>query len=120
MVNNFESSGAMKVSLALRLTKELQAIVTDDHSTLRSHLRNVRFLANPSHRIKVMLHPVFKLVIKNKDLTKRKTLDVLRLKKYIRCYFVQNRKKSLMDFMIGTPAVKHLFNSYTWCETSWC
>ena len=50
VVNHFESSGAMESTLVLKLTKEifedskhgvfLKEIVTDDDSTLRSHLRN--------------------------------------------------------------------------------
>lgn len=35
------------------------------------------FLADPSHRIKVMLKPYFKMVTKPKDLSKWKSVDAL-------------------------------------------
>ena len=54
------------------------SIVSDDDSTMRAHLRNIKdggklldhipppiFLADPSHRIKVMSAPVFKMAQKS-------------------------------------------------------
>ena len=143
-VNHFGSSGAMESSLALKLTNEiyeqsrgtvhLGSIVTDDDSTLRSQLQNQvnggklidqipqpKFLADPSHRIKVMIAPIFKLVSNTKDPSKCKNLDALRLKKYIGCYIAQSRLKPLNEFVVGALApVEHLFNSHTWCDASWC
>jgi hypothetical protein len=144
VVNHFGSSGAMESTLALKLTKQifedskhrvyLEEIVTDDDSTLRSHLQNEhkggklpdmipqpKFLADPSHRIKVMISPIFKLVTKTKDPSKCKNLDALRLKKYTGCYFSQSRNKPLKEFISSALApVEHLFNSHTWCDPSWC
>ena len=110
-MNHTGSSGAMEASLALDLITELfdkwkgriyvQKLVSEDDSTMRSLLqhKNVHdkgqlpaaipppiFLCDPSHRIKVMAKPIFKLVRKCKDPTKCKTIDALRIKKYIGCF----------------------------------
>ena len=80
----------MEAKLALDLLKEIYVvmnekvrvgeIVTDDDSTLRAYCRNVCnggklpdnipqpvFLADPGHRVKVMVAPVFKLVKSNNN-----------------------------------------------------
>ena len=88
-VNHTRSSGSMEVSLALDLTADLfnktngriylEKIVSDDDSTMRSLLKHNTlhdkgklllnipqplFLADPSHCIKVISKPIFKIVTK--------------------------------------------------------
>ena len=101
---NFDgSSGAMEAAVALELCIQLhdgdyevflEKIVSDDNSTMRAHFRHesngsklpdhipeTEFLADPSHRIKVMAKPLFKLAkIESKNPDKCKKIDVLRLK----------------------------------------
>ena len=68
-------------------------IVSDNDSTLRKHCSSVskggklkeevcepKFLADPSHRTKVTVKPVFNLVTKTKKLDEVKMIDALRLK----------------------------------------
>ena len=107
---NFEgSSGAMEAAVALELCIQLhdgdyevfvEKIVSNDDSTMRAHLCHdgkllpridaPTFLADPSHRIKVMAQPLFKLAKgESKDPEKCKKIDALRLKKYIGCWIVK-------------------------------
>ena len=85
MVNHDGSLGSMESSICRNLLEEINAftkgrvsigtLVTDDDSTLRSHCRTLEnggkllkgvpgplFLADPSHRIKVMTKGIFTLV----------------------------------------------------------
>ena len=107
-INHEGSSGSMEAKPALSLTTELfdkskarlylNEIVSDDDSTMRALLkhqsnndkgrlpRNIPqpdFLADPSHKIKVMSQPFFNIVTKTKDPNKCKMIDALRMKKYI-------------------------------------
>ena len=74
-------------------------LVTDDDSTIRSRCKNLKdggivrddvptpvFLADPSHRVKVMGKAIYKLVGKTKKKDEVKTIDALRLKKYFSLY----------------------------------
>ena len=79
------------------------------------------FLADPSHRIKVMAKPFFKMVVKSKDPTKAKTIDALRIKKYIGCFVYKNRHLPLVEFVQKSRApIEHLFNCHEWCDSEWC
>ena len=107
-VNHNGSSGSMEAIVALDLTTDvhtnskgkvfIEALVSDDDSTMRMLLKHKdnhpkgklscmipqpTFLADPSHRIKVMAKPFFKMVTKTKDPRKCKTIDALRIKKYL-------------------------------------
>ena len=104
-INHEGSSGSMEAKLALSLTEflfdetqgcvYLNEIVSDDDSTMRLLLQHETsndkdklppyipepdFLADPSHRIKVMAKPFFKMVTKTKDPNKCKMIDALRIK----------------------------------------
>ena len=104
-VNCHGSSGAMESEVALNLTHSVfresdgrvfvKHIVSDDDSSMRAHLQHQssckkgkldedvpepNFFADPSHRIKVMSAPIFKMVTKIKDATKCKQVDVLPIK----------------------------------------
>ena len=136
----------MEAALALDLVKEMHSksngfvhvsqIVSDDDSTMRSLIKHEtnhekgklpilvpqpNFLADPSHRIKVMSKPFFKMVCKTKDPSKCKTIDALRIKKYLGCYIYKNRHLSLDVFVKNSRApVEHLFNCHEWCDSEWC
>ena len=53
---------------------------------LRDAIPEPFFSAEPSHRIKVMAKPIFKMVTTTKDPTKCKKIDSLRVKKIHRMY----------------------------------
>ena len=102
-INWERASGAMEAAVALEICIDLydgdyaifiKKIVSDDDSTLRSHLVHEEqggklplripppeFLADPSHRIKVMSGPIFSLAkSEGKNPAKCKKIDTLRIK----------------------------------------
>ena len=77
----------------------VKEIITDNDSTMRSHLKNIMnggklpdtiiqpiFLADPSHQIKVMCKPVFAMISKTKDPDKCKSVNATRIKRYTSYY----------------------------------
>ena len=144
LVNWDGSSGAMEAGLAFNLILKIdkmfeglvyvKEIVTDDDSTMRAHLKNTTkggklpdsiiqpiFLADPSHRIKVMCKPIFGMVTGTKDPDKCKIVDATRIKRYASYYIRQNRSNPLAEFVKNAKApIEHLFNDHTWCNATWC
>ena len=112
----------------------IEYLVSDDDSSLRSHLRHAEnggklaanvpelsFLADPSHRIKTMCSPIYKMITNTKDPSKCKKIDFFRVKKYTSCYIYQNRNKPLDDFVKCARApIEHLFNLHEWYNPEWC
>ena len=108
--------------------------MTDDDSTMRAHCANKKnggklnddipepqFLADPSHRVKVMAKPLFAMATKTKDPQKLKMIDAMRMKKYIGCYITQNRQGNLQEFVSNAVApAEHLFDDHSFCDSSWC
>ena len=109
-------------------------IVSDDDTTLRSvcssssnggklsdEVEEPDFLADPAHRTKVMVKPVFALVKKTRKQDEVKKVDALRLKKYISCYINQYRNGDFNYFVKNAMApVEHLFDNHEFCDKSWC
>ena len=88
----------MEAGVALEMVKKLfkdnegrlfiAYIISDDDSSMRSHLRHIddggklppnvpqpTFLADPSHRIKTMYSPIYKMITDTKDPNKCKKID---------------------------------------------
>ena len=107
-----------------------KVLVSDDDSTMRSHLQHSEnggkldnsipqpdFLADPSHRIKVMAAPFFKLVKDTKNPHECKKIDAMRVKKYIGCYIYKNRNLPLDEFVRRARApIEHLLDCHEWCR----
>ena len=81
-------------------------LVSDDDTTLRANCAKTKnggkltneieqphFLADPSHRIKVMTKPIFAMVTNNKDHSKLKMIDALRIKKIYRMLHIAKSKQ---------------------------
>jgi len=67
-----------------------------------------------------MSKPFFKMVSKTKDPTKCKTIDALRIKKYLGCYIYKSRNLPLDVFVKNSKApIEHLFNCHEWCDSEW-
>ena len=117
-MNHSGSSGSMECSLALILTQKIYnsthkkasigEIVTDDDTTMRSnikytggkaklpvHIPELRFLADPTHRIKVMVRNIFAKAVKSKNAQKIKTIDALRIKNTHRFTFIKIETETL-------------------------
>ena len=144
MVNYEGSSGAMESKLAVRMIHDtwnksgkkvtIGTIVADDDSTLKANTKNKNngglvsdeieipnFLADPSHRIKCIIRSVYKLVKKNKDPNSIKTIDAMRLKKYLSCYIRQCRTEDFETFFANRyAALEHLFDNHVHCNGAWC
>ena len=109
-------------------------MVTDDDSTMRAVLSHhdkkgklsndvpaPRFLADPGHRVKVMVKGIFAKVSKTKAINKIKNIDAMRIKKYTSCYIIQNREGDFKKFVANALApIEHLFNEHTYCDAEWC
>ena len=80
MVTNFSNESGGRLFI--------EYLVSDDDSSLRSHLRHAEnggklaanvpelsFLADPSHRIKTMCSPIYKMITDTKDPSKCKKID---------------------------------------------
>ena len=87
-------------------------MVTDDESTLQSHCRKVKsgehlndnipqpvFLADPTHRIKVICKPIFRMVSDTKDPGRCKNIDALRIIRYTSYCVFENRTTPLNKFV---------------------
>ena len=99
----------------------LQHRSNHDKGLLPSHIPQPVFLADPSHRIKVMSKPFFKMVTTTKDPNLCKMIDALRIKKYLGCFIYKNRHLPLSDFVKKAHApIEHLFNCHEWCDSEWC
>ena len=86
-------------------------LITDDDGTLRSHCSLLEhegklkegvpeptFLADPSHRVKVMLKPIFAMVTSTKNPDEVKHVEALRLRKYTSCYITRHRIDNFTSF----------------------
>jgi hypothetical protein len=144
MVNYEGSSGAMESKLAVKMIHDtwnksakkvtIGTIIADDDSTLKANTKNKKngglvndevetpnFLADPSHRIKCIIRSVYKLVKKNKDPNSIKTIDAMRLKKYLSCYIRQCRTDDFDTFFANRyAALEHLFDNHVHCNGTWC
>ena len=145
-INATGSSGAMESEVALRLTTALHekwggrvficGIVSEDDSTMRAYLQHTdnnakgkldvtipepTFMADPSHRIKVMSAPIFAMVTKVLDPNKCEMIDAMRVKKYVVCCILKNNHLPLDQFHQKMRApLEHLFNNHEWCDGDWC
>ena len=80
------------------------------------------FLADPSHRVKVVAKHIFSIVNKSRDLrcgcTKE---DALRIKKYWVYMIKKNKEKTIEEFSESSKVpLEHMFNSHANCNSEWC
>ena len=145
-INWSGSSGAMEASLAQDLIRGIfensggrvfvEYVVSDDDSTMRAYCKAAEnggklpqgipeptFYADPSHRIKCMAKPIYKMVTSPpvKDPGRCKNIDACRVKKYTSCCIAKNRMLPIDEFCSKAKApIEHLFNCHTWCDAEWC
>ena len=144
---NYEgSSKAMESDAALSMVKKLhtdsqgkvyvRALVTDDDASLRAIVAHPttrgkgrlpttipapEFLADPSHRTRVVARAIFALAALNQDISECKKLDALRFKRYFGYMLRQARHLELEDMSIKFKAViEHLFDNHIYCDAQWC
>ena len=141
------SSKAMEADAALQLYKSLydnsqgtialQSIVADDDSSMRAKLRHKSrthkagalpdnipeptWLADPSHRCKVVAKQIFKLAAQDRSTTECTNVDAFRIKKYYGYAVKMNRNKTLGELRQAVlNIVEHLFGDHNGCDPQWC
>ena len=145
--NYCASSKAMEADAALTLyldlfessdgTIALDYIVADDDCSMRAKLRHhtsahktgslpdnipePSWLADPSHRCKVAVKPIFALASLGNQQSECTNVDVLRIKKYWGYMIKMYRNTSLDEIRhAAKQIVEHLFNNHDGCDPSWC
>ena len=128
-INHSGYSGSMEAIVALDLTTEIHTnfkgkvyvreLVSDDDSIMISLLKHKTnhpkgklssdipqpiFLADPSHRIKVICKPFFKIVSNTKDPSKCNTIDALQLKNMLDVGFTRITTSNLRNLRKITGA----------------
>ena len=143
------SSKAMEAHAALSLVKELdeesdsrlyvEAFVTDDDTSIRAllnhdlsknktgkgklplHIPVPRWLADPSHRTRVVARVIFGLVTLRAGDGELKKVDALRFKRNYGYMLKQCRELTLEEFKIKVYCViEHMFNNHLLCDSKWC
>ena len=141
------SSKAMEADAALQAyqflhdaskgTMTLGHIIADDDSSMRSYLRHrslfhpkgalplelpePRWLADPTHRTKVVAKPFFSLAATGKSNTDCTPVDAARIKRWwghmIKMYRGApfKRLKQAVDSVL-----EHLFDDHKYCDIKWC
>ena len=111
----------------------ISTIIADDDSSMRSHcshqgglhegIHEPLFLADPSHRCKVIAKPLFKLASSRKTISLLTKSDALRIKVYLACFFNINRDKGRdLNWMIKHVwcVIHHLFDDHELCTSDFC
>ena len=111
----------------------VSTIISDDDSSMRSHcshegglsrhVHEPNFLADPSHRCKIIGKPFFKLASMKKSECTLTTNDATRIKVYTACFFNQNRNKqrSLQWMQDHVWCVlHHYFDDHQFCTPDFC
>ena len=125
--------------LVSRISKDCNGLarvatmISDDDSSMRSHCShngglptNVHepiFLADPSHRCKVIGKPLFKLASQKKSVCTLTTHDATRIKVYTACFFNQNRDKNRsLEWMKKHVwcVLYHYFDDHRFCTSDFC
>ena len=79
------------------------------------------WLADSSHRTKVVAKPIYLLVSLSKHVSSCTKVDAIRFKKYFGYIIKTNRKSSISRTMTAYNAVvKHLFDIHEFCDVKWC
>ena len=75
------------------------------------------WLANPSHRTKVVAKSIYHLAISSNKLSSCTKLDVMRFKKYFGYMILKNRMKSISEIgRVSKAVVEYLFDCHTYCD----
>ena len=139
-------SKAMEADAALQLYKKLyngsnknivlKAVVADDDSPMRALLTHkavnpkgrlpeemsqLEWLADPSHRTKVVAKLIFLLSTLPMSSSACTRVDAIRFKKYLGYMIKENRSKKISEIVFASKAlVEHLFNYHDYCNSNWC
>ena len=112
---------------------KVSTIVVDDDSSMRSHCSHEGglphhvtqpiFLADPSHRCKVIGKPLFKLASMKKSDCTLSSVDANRLKIYTACFFnmVRKQKRDISYVLDHVWCIlHHYFDDHQFCTSDFC
>ena len=112
---------------------KITTIVADDDSSMRSHCSHQGglphhvtapvFLADPSHRCKVIGKPLYKLASMKKSDCTLSNCDATRLKIYTACFFNKVRKNNKDISYVENHVwciIHHYFNDHQFCTSDFC
>lgn len=142
---NFDGHAkAMEPSAVLQLITEIfeqskgrlyaGTLVGDDDSSMKRHcshsgklkttIPEPKWLADPSHRIKVMSKPIFALARKAKSESPVTNSDALRMKLYLAAYVRSNRDRDGITSAEMSEKIwctlEHLFDNHELCSPTFC
>ena len=117
----------------------VEAFVTDDDSSIRAilshdkskkkngkgklpeHIPEPKWLADPSHRTRVVARVIFALATVSNKQSECQMIDAHRFKKYYGYMLKQCKNLTLEEISVRSKAVLyHLFNDHDYCDDSWC
>ena len=81
----------------------------------------LEWLADPSHRTKVVAKPFYLLASLSKSQSTCTNVDAIRLKRYFGYMIKSNRMNEISEIVTASKAVvEHLFNKHMHCDEKWC
>ena len=114
----------------------LKDVVVDDDSSMRALLTHKainpkgrlpeempqpEWLADPSHRTKVVAKPIFLLSTLSMSSSTCTKVDAIRFKKYFGYMIKENRSKHISEIVFASKAVvEHLVNCHEYYNIDWC
>ena len=99
----------------------LKYITTNRKGRLPPEIPESKWLADPSHRTKVVAKPVYLLASLATGVSTCTKVDDIIFKKYYGYMIKTNRMKNISEIMLVLNAVvEHLFDNYEYCDERWC
>ena len=109
----------LKLSL-FEWLRNISGVKKANHGCLPLHIKEPVLLSNPSHRVRVLIHPCFLMSRGPKCDARLTKNDCLQLKIYYGCFINKNRHKPFEDFHTASMApIHHLFDSLEHCNPEW-
>ena len=88
---------------------------------LKLEIPDPDWLADPSHRTKVVAKPIFALAISLNSKYTCTKVDAIRIKKDYEYMLKTNRMKTIVEIKFASKAsIEHLFNNNEYCDSRWC
>ena len=84
-------------------------------------MNELDWLADPSHRRKVVAKPIYQLTALSNTISICTKLDAMRIKKYFGYMIKTNRNKRISEIVRSSKTVvEHLFGNHEFCDEKWC
>ena len=88
---------------------------------LPTEIPELEWLADPSHRNKVIAKSILNLDNASKKINSYTKIDFIRFKKYVGYMLKTNHNRSISEISNASKAViEQLFDCHDYCNTAWC